>query len=153
MKVDASPAKWRLWEQQLQTIESESCKQQQKWEMWYISVKEWVGGWVKGFRWRIHLYLCLFERMRGGRVKSDLLKEWGGEGGRVKSDPAADGRWGPPQKLLDGMAECQNESTFPLSSTEKQYRKNLSSYLKQIQRRKCFAFLLIEFTAHLDAVG
>ena len=53
-----------------------------------------------------------------------FVREWKNEG-RVK-DPGADG--GHPQKLLDGMAECQNESTFPQSSTENKYHPIFASY-------------------------
>ena len=42
----------------------------------------------------------------------------------------ADG--GLPQKLLDGMAERQNQSTFSQSSTENKYHPIFTKYLARI---------------------
>ena len=59
------------------------------------------------------IYFC--ERMRGGSRIQQM----------------ADG--GHPQKLLDGMAECQNESTFSQSSTKNKYYPTFPSYSARIQ--------------------
>ena len=58
------------------------------------------------------IYIC--ERMRGGSRIQQM----------------ADG--GPPQKLPDGMAECQNQSTFSQSSTENKYHPIFTKYVARI---------------------